>query len=140
MTDFTATGASDVLDYLLNPASAVPGAGALFISLHTADPGAAGTPSSEVSTTGTAYTRQGLAAAFPAQGATDRTATTNADITWTTATANWGTVTHFAICNTSTVNTTAATILFHSALTSSVTINDGDQAKITLGNLTITLN
>ena len=137
MTDFTVTGAGDVLDYLIE-GNAVTGAGALFIGLFTGDPGTDGTPANEVTTTGSAYTRQALVGAFTVNPAL-RVATSNADITWTTATASWGTITHIAICNTGTVNLTAGTILFHTAITS-VTVGNGDQAKISLGNLTLTLN
>ena len=137
MTDFTVTGAGDVLDYLIE-GTAVTGAGSLYIGLFTGDPGSDGTPANEVTTTASAYTRQPLAAAFTVNPAL-RVATSDADITWTTATASWGTITHIAICNTSTVNTTVGTILFHTAITS-VTVGNGDQAKISLGNLTLTLN
>jgi len=137
MTDFTVTGAGDVLDYLIE-GNAVTGAGALFIGLFTGDPGTDGTPANEVTTTGSAYTRQALVGAFTVNPAL-RVATSNADITWTTATASWGAITHIAICNTGTVNLTAGTILFHTAITS-VTVGNGDQAKISSGNLTLTLN
>lgn len=139
MTDFTVTGAGDVLDYLIE-GTAVTGNGALFIGLFTGDPGSDGTPANEVSTSGSAYTRQALVDAFEVDP-TERTATSNADITWTTATASWGDITHIGICNTSTVNTAVGSILFHTAITgSAVTVGDGDQAKISLGNLTLTLN
>ena len=137
MTDFTVTGAGDVLDYLIE-GNAVTGAGALYIGLFTGDPGTDGTPVNEVTTTLSAYTRQPLVGAFTVDPAL-RVATSNADITWTTATASWGAITHIAICNTGTVNTTAGTILFHTAI-SSVTVGNGDQAKISLWNLTLTLN
>ena len=137
MTDFTVTGAGDVLDYLIE-GNDVTGAGALYIGLFTGDPGTDGTPVNEVTTTLSAYTRQPLVGAFTVDPAL-RVATSNADITWTTATASWGAITHIAICNTGTVNTTAGTILFHTAI-SSVTVGNGDQAKISLGNLTLTLN
>ena len=137
MTDFTVTGAGEVLVYLIE-GTAIPGKGALFIALFTGDPGATGTPSNEVSDSGTAYTRQPLVGAFTAL-TSSRTATTDADITWTTATASWGAVTHIGIMNTVTQNTVAGSCLFHTAVTST-TVGDGDQAKITAGNLTITLN
>lgn len=137
MTDFTVTGAGDVLDYLIE-GTVVTGAGALYIGLFTGDPGSDGTPANEVTTTASAYTRQPLVGAFTVNPAL-RVATSNADITWTTATASWGAITHIAICNTGTVNITAGTILFHTAI-SSVTVGNGDQAKISLGNLTLTLN
>lgn len=139
MTDFSVTGAGDVLDYLIE-GNAVSGAGALYIGLFTGDPGDTGTPSSEVSASGTAYARIALADKFTVSAAA-RTATSNADITFATATGSgFGTVSHIAILTNATAgNTTAGTVLFHTDITD-VTVTAGDQAKISSGNLTITLN
>ena len=98
-----------------------------------------GTPANEVSASGTAYTRQPLVGAFAADNTT-RTATSTGDITWTTATGSgFGTVSHIGIMNTGTINTAAGSCLFHLDITD-VLVSAGDQAKITAGNLTITLN
>lgn len=139
MTDFTVTGAGKVLDYLIEGTS-VSGAGSLYIGLFTADPGDSGTPSNEVSTTNTNYARIALADKFTVDP-TGRTATSNADITFaTTGSSGYGAVTHIAILNNATAgNTTAGTVLFHTSI-SSVTVSAGDQAKISSGNLSITLN
>jgi len=94
----------------------------------------------EVTTTGTAYARIALADKFTVASGDGRTITSNADITWATATANYGTVSHIAILTNATAgNTTAGTVLFHTDITD-VVVSDGDQAKISSGNLTITLN
>jgi hypothetical protein len=59
-----------------------------------------------------------------------------ADITFPTPTANWGTITHFAIFDAS----SSGNMLFHGALAQSKTVNNGDPApKFVTGALDITL-
>ena len=57
-------------------------------------------------------------------------------ITFTQATAGWGTVTDFAILDAS----TAGNILGWGTLTASKTIADGDTASFAIGDLDVTLN
>ena len=64
---------------------------ARFVSLHTGDPGNTG--ANEV--TGGAYARQ--AATFANAGSNPTVASNNALIQYPTATAPWGTVTHFGL-------------------------------------------
>ena len=101
-----------------------------YISLHTADPTDAGT-GTEVS--GGSYAR--TSASFATASGTGGSVATDADITFPTATASWGTVTHIGIWNAS----SAGDLLYHTALDSSKTIDSGDIFKITSGNLTVTL-
>lgn len=56
-------------------------------------------------------------------------------ITFPTATAAWGTVTHIGIFDA----TTAGNLLFHGALTASKTVGNGDTFSIAAGALDITL-
>jgi hypothetical protein len=57
------------------------------------------------------------------------------DITYAAPTANWGTVTHFAVFDA----TTGGNMLYHGALTASKVINSGDAAPVfSTGALTIT--
>lgn len=63
----------------------------VYISLHTADPGNTG--ASEVA--GGAYARQSIA--FTNSGDNPTLARNNAVVQFPTATANWGTVTHFGL-------------------------------------------
>lgn len=57
-------------------------------------------------------------------------------ITFPTPSANWGTVTHFGVFDAS----TSGNLLFHGALTTSKTINNGDPApSFAIGDLDITL-
>jgi hypothetical protein len=101
-----------------------------YVSLHTADPTDAGT-GTEVS--GGSYAR--TSASFATASGTSGSVATDADVTFPTATASWGTVTHIGIWDAS----SAGNLLYHTALDSSKTIDSGDIFKITSGNLTVTL-
>ena len=103
-----------------------------YVSLHTADPTDAGT-GTEVS--GGSYAR--TSASFATASGTGGSVATDADITFPTATASWGTVTHIGIWDGATVG--SSNLLYHTALDSSKTIDSGDIFKITSGNLTVTL-
>ena len=101
-----------------------------YISLHTADPTDDGS-GAEVS--GGSYAR--TSASFATAAGTSGSIATDADVTFPTATANWGTVTHIGIWDAS----SSGNLLYHTALDSSKTIDSGDIFKITSGNLTVTL-
>lgn len=100
----------------------------VYVALFTTDPTDAGT-GTQVS--GGSYARQAATFAAPSDGAS----TTSADITFPTATANWGTVTHFGLYDA----LTNGNLLYHGALNNSKTIQTGDILKIEAGNLTVTL-
>jgi hypothetical protein len=105
-----------------------------FIALFTASPGEAGAFTNEISTSGTAYARQAVTFAAAASGSS----ATNATVTFPTATANWGTITHVAIVDGDTEG--AGNVLFYGAVTTSKTIETGDTFQISSGNLTISLD
>ena len=94
----------------------------VYVGLFTSDPTDAGT-GTEVS--GGSYARK--AATFAA--ASGGSASTNATITFDTATANWGTITHIGLWDAS----TGGNLLFHGAVTTSKTIESGDTFQITSG-------
>jgi hypothetical protein len=102
-----------------------------FLALYTADPtdSAAGT---EV--TGGSYARVACSSsskwAAPAAGSV----TTNAVVTFPTATANWGTVTGFALMSA----VTGGTMLMWGSLTAAKVVNNGDTASFAAGQLTLT--
>ena len=132
MTAFSDYLENELLDHTLkNLAFTSPSA--VYVALATASfaDDNSGT-ANEISTTGTAYARQ--AATFAA--ASGGSASTSATITFPTATANWGTITHFGIYDAS----TAGYLLYHGALTASKVINNGDTFEIKAGNLTVTLD
>ena len=100
----------------------------VYVSLYTSDPTDADS-GTEVS--GGSYARTSAAFDAPSNGVTQNTS----DVTFPTATASWGTVTHVAIHDAS----SAGNMLFHTPLDTSKTIDSGDIFKITAGNLTVTL-
>ena len=100
----------------------------VYVSLYTSDPTDADT-GTEVS--GGSYARTAVTFGAPSNGVS----TNSADVTFPTATAGWGTVTHIGIHDAS----TAGNLLFHTPLDTSKTIDSGDIFKITSGNLSVTL-
>ena len=118
-----------VLDHVLGNTAYTPAA-TLYLGLWTADDGLeAGTLTSEVS--GGSYARQTIAFDAASGGTSDSAAT----VTFPTATANWGTITHVAIMDA----LSGGNVLFHGAVTTSKTIETGDTFQVSAGNLTITL-
>jgi hypothetical protein len=104
----------------------------LYLALFTASTGLeTNSPSAEISTSSTGYGREAVTFAAASSGS----AATNATVTFTTATANWGTVTHVAVMDAS----TSGNVLFHGAVTASKTIETGDTFQVSSGNLTISL-
>jgi len=102
----------------------------VYVSLYVSDPTDADS-GTEVSTSGTAYARQAVTFGAPSNGVS----TNSADVTFPTATASFGTVTHIGIHDAS----TGGNLLFHTPLSTSKTIDSGDIFKITTGNLSVTL-
>lgn len=86
----------------------------VFVALFTTDPTDAGT-GTEVS--GGSYARQTATFTSPSNGSS----TLAADVTFPTATGNWGTVTHFGIYDAS----TSGNLLYHGALNNSKNIQNG---------------
>ena len=109
---------------------AVTGHTAVYVALFTSDAGLeGGVITSEVS--GGSYARQlaGLSASA------DGVSANAADITFPTATASWGTVTHVALMDT----ITAGNVVMHSILDASKTVGSGDTFKINAGDLDVTI-
>ncbi len=114
---------------------------ALFTSTDstggTAENLEAGILSNEVTTSGTAYVRQSIAFGTISNGSVASSGT----VTYATATANYGTVTHVAIMDTNSTSDSAGAgnVLFYGALTSAKTIESGDTFQIQAGSLTVSL-
>jgi hypothetical protein len=102
---------------------------ARFVSLHTAAPGDTG--ASEVS--GGAYARQGPVS-FANAGTNPTVASNTAVIQYPTATANWGTITHFGIWSA----VSGGTFLGWNTVTIPKAINIDDIARWEVGKLTVT--
>ena len=100
----------------------------VYVSLWTSDPTDAGS-GTEVS--GGSYARTAVTFAAPSNGVT----TNNADVTFPTATASWGTVGWIGINDAA----TSGNLLYHTALDTAKAIDSGDIFKIATGNLSVTL-
>jgi hypothetical protein len=101
----------------------------VYVSLWTSDPTDAGS-GTEVS--GGSYARTAVTFAAPSNGVT----TNDADVTFPTATALWGTVGWIGINDAA----TSGNLLYHSPLDTAKVIDSGDIFKITTGNLSVTLS
>lgn len=100
----------------------------VYVALFTTDPTDAG---SGTELSGSAYARTAVTFGAPSNGVT----TNSADVTFPTATASWGVVTHIGLYDAS----TSGNLLFHTPLDSSKTIDSGDIFKIASGSLSVTL-
>lgn len=101
----------------------------VYVALYTTDPTAADT-GTEV--TGGSYARQAATFIAPTNGVTSN----SANITFPTATANWGTVAYIGIRDA----LTAGNLLYSQALAVSRVINTNDQLVILTGQLTDTIS
>jgi hypothetical protein len=82
--------------------------------------------------TGGAYARKLITFAAAASG----TAASNLTVTFNTATATWGTITHVAIVDA----LTSGNVLFYGPVTTPKTIETGDTFQASSGNISISLN
>lgn len=101
----------------------------VYLGLFTSDPTDAGT-GTEVS--GGSYARQSITFSSPSNGVTSN----SAQITFPTATAYWGTIGWIGIYD----SLTSGNLLYHSPLTTSKIISNGDIFIVGSGNLTLTLS
>lgn len=100
----------------------------VYVSLYTTDPTDADS-GTEVS--GGSYARTAVTFGAPSNGVS----TNSADVTFPTATASWGTVSHIGIHDAS----TSGNLLFHTILDTAKNIDSGDIFRIETGNLSVTL-
>lgn len=121
-----------VLDLVLGGNSFTPPS-TVYVALYTAAPNDAG-GGTEVS--GSGYVRKDVAnnsTNWP--NASNGTKSNGVAIEFATASGgDWGTVTHFALFDAA----SAGNMLYYGALTSSKTVNNGDQARFATGALTVT--
>lgn len=102
----------------------------LKLALYTSDPTETGAAGTEVS--GGAYARTTITFDTPAANVTQN----DADVTFPTASASWGVVTHVVVWDSA--GTPVA--LAYGPLASSKTVDSGDTFKVTTGSLTFTLD
>jgi hypothetical protein len=123
-----------VYDWLYRPGQSPTRPAGLFVALYTAVTDAEAGTGTEVS--GGSYARVNVGTAFGAP--TDGAGSNSSIITFAAPTANWGTVTHFAIRDASTGGNAVSAIV---ALTASRVINNGDAApQFAVGALTLSIS
>lgn len=115
-----------MLNHILRNTPYTPAA-TIYVGLFTATPGEA---SGGTEVTGNNYARKAVTFGAPSAG----TIANNADVVFDQASGAWGTISYFALFDA----ITAGNMLYYGALTSSKTINSGDQLKFASGGITIT--
>jgi len=90
----------------------------------------AGTLTDEVS--GGSYARKAITFNAASNGSADNDST----VTFDTATANWGTVTHIAVMDAA----SAGNVVYWAAVSTSKLIESGDTFQLSTGNMTISLD
>jgi len=112
--------------------SAVPGN--VYIALHTADPGEAGTATTSEATY-TSYARVAVVRSAVGWTAAGNQASNAALVTFPACTAGTNTITHFSI---TTASSGATVILFSGTVAPSLAVSTGVTPEFAIGALTIT--
>lgn len=108
-------------------------AGSLYVSLHTADPGEAGSPSTN-ETVYTNYARVAVARTSGGWTVSGNQVSNTAAIAFAQCGATGATITHFGVSTAS----SGGTLLFKGALSSSLAVSNGITPQINAGALTVT--
>lgn len=106
------------------------GAGTFYLALFTGDPGEAGSLTNEIS--GGGYARQAVSFGTASGG----TLASSAAVEFPAATASWGTVSHWALCDAA----TGGNAWWHGDIAVPKDITAGDIYRIPAGSLTLTLD
>jgi hypothetical protein len=109
-------------------------AGSLYVSLHTADPGEAGSQNTSEATY-TGYARVGVVRSAGGWTISGNAVTNAATITFGTCTAGSNTITYVGI---GTDSAGAGTLLYKGALTSSLAVSSGIAPFFAAGDLDVT--
>lgn len=119
--------ANAIINHVLRNSAYTPAA-TVYLALWIGDPTVSGAGGAEVS--GGSYTRIGISFSAASGGATSNSGI----ITFAEATANWGTVTHAAVCDA----VSAGNMLYFQALPASQVISTGVVASVPIGDLDMT--
>lgn len=111
-------------------------AGSLYISLHTADPGEAGSQTTSETTYG-AYARVAVARSGSGWNVVTNNADNVAAITFAECTSGTPTITYFGV---GTDASGAGTLLFSGVLTTSLAVSVGITPQFAIGALDVTLD
>jgi len=128
MPEFSDYLENKIIDHLLRNQAYTPPETVYLALFTTATDDAGG--GTEVS--GGAYARQAVTLGAASGGHSEN----SADITFPTAAADWGTVTHVALMDA----LTGGNMLMHTPLDASKTVNNGDTFKISAGDLDVTVD
>jgi hypothetical protein len=109
-------------------------AGSLYVSLHTADPGEAGSQTTSEATF-TSYARVAVARNAGGWTVSGNQVSNTAQINFPACTGGSNLITHFGV---GTDASGAGLLLYKGALTPSITISNGITASIALGGLIVT--
>ena len=118
-----------VLDWLMTTGGAFRPT-TWYVALFTVAPNDSG-GGTEVASNG--YSRQSVT--FDAAHATNGTTQNSGAASFTASGGNWGSITHMGIFDT----LTNGNLIWHGALTTSRTVNDGDTLTFSTGNIDLTL-
>jgi hypothetical protein len=131
MTAFSNFLENKILDHTLRGSTGAYTAPAtIYVGLFTASPTDANS-GTEVS--GGSYARQVMAFAT---AASNGSISNSATVTFPTATANWGTITHIGLYDA----LTSGNLLYWGAVVQSKVVANGDTFSISTGNFTVTLD
>ena len=108
--------------------------GSLGLALFTADPGEAGSVVNEADYTG--YARATISRDGSYWNVVDDVATLAASVTFAACSGGTNSITHFAICYSTTATT--SDLIMYNALTAPLSVVTGVTPQFTAGNLTIT--
>jgi len=128
MAEFSDYLENKIIDHMLRNQAYTPPA-TVYLALYTTATSDAG-GGTEVS--GGASARQAVSLSEASGGASEN----SADITFPTATADWGTVTHVALMDA----LSGGNMLMHTPLDASKTVNNGDTFKISAGDLDVNVD
>ena len=103
-----------------------------YLALFTDEPGEEGETTNEVSTSSTGYARQAVTFGTPASGSVAHSEA----IEVPTATGDWGTGTHWALCDA----VTGGNVWWTGEITTPKAISTGDVYRIPVGYLTLTMD
>ncbi len=129
---FENTNYADIATGLLGSTTA----GSFYISLHTGDPGEAGSQTTSAAAYGS-YARVAVARSTAGWSTASGTCDNDAAITFPAATSGSETESHFGIGNTS---AGAGVLLFYGALTANLAVSTGITPQFAAGALDITLD
>lgn len=109
-------------------------AGSLYVALHTADPGEAGTGTTSEATYGS-YARVAVARSGAGWTVSGNAVSNAAAITFPTASSGTNTITHFSIVK---ETSGASVILYKGALSASLAVSTGITPSFAIGELDVT--